>query len=149
MDLDIPEKGTYQPHGGEQQQQQSSSSSGKDEDKQTALYEETCREYKIAYDEVQHELRENVKEFTGLWKYHTHNEMMPRELYNFYNAVTTNRHEFLLLEKSLFQLQELAERLKATRFGPKAIEAGLRSYVDWASQMPSDEPEVNWRWSVW
>jgi hypothetical protein len=149
MDRKTTEKGTYRPHEGEQQQKQGSSSGKEDEDKQTALYESCCCDFEVAYDKVHHELRENVKEFTSLWKHYSQNELMPRQLYNFYNAVITNRHEFLLLEKSLSKLQELEERMKATRFGPKPVGAGLRTYVDWASKMPENEPEVNWHWSVW
>jgi hypothetical protein len=140
MDRNTTEKGTY---NGEQQQQQQ----GKDNDR-NVLYEECCRDIEREYEKIYQELHENVKEFCSLWKYHTHNEMMPRELYNFYNAVTTNKHEFLLLEKSLFRLQELEKRMKATMLGPKPVAAGLRPNVDWASQMPSNEPEINTDWSV-
>ena len=143
MDRNTAEIGTYKP-------QQGSSSSGKEEeDKQTALYESCCRNFEVAYDKLNQELRENVKEHTSLWKHYSQNELMPRELYNFYNAVTTNRHEFLLLEKNLRKFQALEERMMTTRFGPKALEAGARTYVDCAEKMPEHDPEVNWRWSVW
>jgi hypothetical protein len=145
MDRNTTEKGTYQPHEGKQQQQQGK----EEEDKQTALYESCCRDFEVAYNKLHQELRENVQEFTGLWKHYSQNELMPRELYNFYNAVTTNKHEFLLLEKNLRKFQALEERMMTTRFGPKALEAGARTYVDWAEKMPEHEPEVNWRWSVW
>ena len=144
MDRNTNEKGTY--HGEQQQQQQ-----GKDKDKEkdrNALYEECCRDIESEYEKIYHELRENVKEFCSLWKHHTQNEMMPRQLYNFYNAVTTNKHEFLLLEKSFFKLQGLEERMKTTMFGPKPADAGLRPSVDWASKMPCNEPEINTDWSV-
>lgn len=147
MDRNTTQKGTYQPHGGKQQQQQQQGK--EEEDKQTALYESCCRDFEVAYDKLHQELRENVREHTSLWKHYSQNELMPRQLYNFYNAVTTNRHEFVLLEKNLRKFQALEERMKTTRFGPKPVEAGGRTYVDWASQMPVDEPEVNWRWSVW
>ncbi|GAB7330214.1 hypothetical protein MBLNU13_g01875t1 [Cladosporium sp. NU13] len=139
MDHITTEKGTY---NGEQQQQ------GNCKDR-NAPYEECCRDIECEYEKINQELRENVEEFCSLWKYHTHNEMMPRELYNFYNAVTTNKHEFLLLEKSLFRLQELEQRMKATMLGPKSVDAGLRPTVDWASKMPSNEPEINTDWSVY
>ena len=138
MDRNTTEKGTY---NGEQQQQ----GSVKD---RNALNEECCREIERGYEKINQELHKNVQEFCSLWKYHTHNEMMPCELYNFYNAVTTNKHEFLLLEKSLFRLQELEERMKATILGPKPIDVGLRPAVDWASKMPSNEPEINTDWLV-
>ena len=140
MDRDTTEKGTYY---GEQQQ-----GSGKDEDKQNALYEDICRDFERNYEIVHNELRENVKEFCSLWKYYSRNELMPRQLYNFYNAVTTNKHEFLLLEKNLLKLRDLEERMKATMFGPKPSDAGMRPTVDWAFKMPSDEPEIDTDWSV-
>jgi hypothetical protein len=154
MDRNTTKKGTYQlpkePHGEQQQQQQGS---GKDKDKGKdkldAIWEECCRGMAFNYAKTHRELRENVKEFTGLWKYHTHNEMMPRELYNFYNAVTTNKHEFLLLEKRLFELQVLEKRAKALRFGTEPSEVGYHTYVDWGSKMPSDNPEINKDWSFW
>jgi hypothetical protein len=150
MDRNTTEKGTYRPHEGKQQQQGSSSGKDKKEEaKQTALYESCCRDFEVAYDKVHHDLCDNVKEFTSLWKYYSQNELMPRQLYNFYNAVTTNRHELMLLEKSLSKLQELEERIETTRLGPKPVESGVRTYVDWASKMPENEPGVNWRWSVW
>jgi hypothetical protein len=144
MDRNTTKKGTYQlrkEHHGEQQG--SGSGSGKDKDKGKdkldAIWEECCRSMDFNYAKVHRELNENVKEFTSLWKYHTHNEMMPRELYNFYNAVTTNKHEFLLLEK----------RSKALRFGAEPSEVGYHTYVDWTSKMPSDNPEINKDWSMW
>ena len=162
MDRKTTKQGTYQLHKenkSEQQQQQQQQGNGngkdKDRDKQNkgnsfdAIWEECCRGIESNYAKIHHELRETVKEFTSLWKYHTHNEMMPRELYNFYNAVTTNKHEFLLLEKNLFDLQALERHTKALKFGPEPVEVGFHTYVDWASKMPSDSPEVNTNWSIW
>lgn len=153
MDIDTPDKGTYQLR---EEQQSSGNGSGdckdkdkEEKDKQNALYEKCCRDLERAYDTVNRELREKVGEFCSLQKYYRQNELMPRELFNFYNAVTTNKHEFLMLEKVLDGLKRLGEVLRETMFGPNPAEAGERTYVDWAENMPSDHPEVNKDWSVW
>lgn len=154
MDIDTPEKGTYQLREEQQQQQGNGSGDCKDKDKgekekQKALYEKCCRDLERAYATVNRELREKVSEFCSLQKYYRQNELMPRELFNFYNAITTNKHEFLMLEKALVGLKRLEGVLQETMFGPKPAEVGEHAHVDWAENMPCDNPEVNPKWSVW